>query len=130
MIITCEYCGIGITLMNDGWRGIQKQTMLPLKLAAKDQVTAKIHDLMDRGLLHRHLQESSTLEEMNLSFVPYWIVSVSARTALVASDVAVQVGEVATTAALFGVMGSAMGGRRGGGPALQGLSLRGRCWVR
>jgi hypothetical protein len=127
MVITCEYCGTGITLENDGWRGIQKQTMLPLKFAGKDQVVAKIHDLMDRGLLHRHLQESSTLEEMNLSFVPYWIVSVSARTSVVASDVAVQVGEVATTAALFGVMGGAMGGRRGGGglagPLLAGAML-------
>ena len=126
MIITCEYCGTGITLGNEGWKGIQKQTMLPLKLAEKDQVIAKIHGLMDRGLLHRHLQESSTLEEMNLSFVPYWIVSVSARTSLVASDVAVQIGEIATTAALAGVMGSAMGGRRGGGmagPLLAGAML-------
>ena len=126
MIITCEYCGSGITLGNDGWRGIQKQTMLQLKFAEKDQIVAKMHDLMDRGLLHRHLQEGSTLEEMNLSFVPYWIVSASARTSIVASDVAVQVGEVATTAALFGVMGSAMGGRRGGGiagPLLAGAML-------
>jgi hypothetical protein len=100
--------------------------MLPLKLAEKDQAVAKIHSLMDKGLLHRHLQESSTLEEMNISFVPYWIVSVSARTSLVASDVAVQVGEIATTAALAGVMGSAMGGRRGGGmagPLLAGAML-------
>ena len=126
MIITCEYCGSGITLGNDGWRGIQKQTMLQLKFAEKDQIVAKTHDLMDRGLLRRHLQEGSTLEEMNLSFVPYWIVSASARTFIVASDVAVQVGEVATTAALFGVMGSAMGGRRGGGiagPLLAGAML-------
>ena len=126
MIITCEYCGSGITLGNDGWRGIQKQTMLPLKFEEKDQIVAKMHDLMDRGLLRRHLQEGSTLEEMNLSFVPYWIVSASARTSIVASDVAVQVGEVATTAALLGVMGSAMGGRRGGGiagPLLAGAML-------
>jgi DNA-directed RNA polymerase subunit RPC12/RpoP len=126
MIITCEYCGSGITLGNDGWRGLQKQTMLPLKFAEKDQIVAKMHDLMDRGLLHRHLQEGSTLEEMNLSFVPYWIVSASARTSVVASDVAVQVGEVATTAALLGIMGSAMGGRRGGGiagPLLAGAML-------
>jgi hypothetical protein len=61
MIITCEYCGTGITLGNDGWRGIQKQTMLPLKFAENDQIVAKMHDLMDRGLLHRHLQEGSTL---------------------------------------------------------------------
>ncbi|MGD0495813.1 MAG: zinc ribbon domain-containing protein [Candidatus Bathyarchaeia archaeon] len=127
MIITCEYCGTGITLGNDGWKGVQKQTMLPLKFGERDQVVAKIHDLMDRGLLHRHLQESSTLEEMNLSFVPYWIVSVSARTSIVASDMVVQAGEIATTAALFGVMGSAMGGRRGGGgfagPLLAGAVL-------
>jgi hypothetical protein len=100
--------------------------MLPLKFEEKDQIVAKMHDLMDRGLLHRHLQEGSTLEEMNLSFVPYWIVSASARTSIVASDVAVQVGEVATTAALLGVMGSAMGGRRGGGiagPLLAGAML-------
>jgi ribosomal protein L40E len=125
MIITCEYCGAGVSLGSDGWRGIQKETMLPLKFADKSQVVTKIHDLMDRGLLHRHLQETSTLKEMNLSFVPYWIVSVSARTSVVASDVAVQVGEVATTAALFGVMGGAMGGRRGGvaGPLLAGAVL-------
>jgi hypothetical protein len=128
MVITCEYCGSGITLANDGWRGIQKQTMLPLKFAEKDQIVAEMHSLMDRGLLHRHLQENSKLEEMNLSFVPYWIVSVSARTNIVASDMAVQAGEIATTAALLGVMGGAMGGRRGGGfagPLLAGAMIGG-----
>jgi hypothetical protein len=126
MIISCEYCGAAVTLGNDGWRGIQKETMLPLKYAEKDKVVAEVHGLMDRGLLHRHLQESSTLEEMNLSFVPYWIVSVSARTSVVASDMAVQVGEIATTAALAGIMGSAFsGGRRGGfaGPLLAGTMM-------
>jgi hypothetical protein len=124
MIITCEYCGTGVTLENDGWKGIQKQTMLPLKLADKDKLVAEIHGLMDRGLLHRHLQESSTLEEMNLSFVPYWIVSVSARTSIVASDMAVEAGELATTVALFGIMGSAMRGRGGfGGPLLAGAMM-------
>jgi hypothetical protein len=127
MIITCEYCGMGVTLGNDGWRGVQRQTMLPLKLAEKDQVAAEIHGLMDKGLLHRHLQESSTLEEMNLSFVPYWIVSVSARTSIVASDMAVQAGEIATTAALAGMIGSGFGGRRGGGgfagPLLGGVMM-------
>jgi hypothetical protein len=100
--------------------------MLPLKYEEKDQIVAKMHDLMDRGLLHRHLQEGSTLEEMNLSFVPYWIVSASARTSIIASDVAVQAGEIATTTALIGVMGSAMGGRRRGGfagPLLAGAML-------
>jgi hypothetical protein len=128
MVITCEYCGSGITLANDGWRGIEKQTMLPLKFAEKDQIVTEMHGLMDKGLLHRHLQENSKLEDMNLSFVPYWIVSVSAGTNIVASDMAVQAGELATTAALFGVMGGAMGGRRGGfaGPVLAGGMMGGR----
>ena len=80
MIITCAYCGAGIALANDGWRGLQKQSMLPLTFAAKDQIVAEMHGLLDRGWLHRHLQEDSTLEEMNVSFVPYWIVAASART--------------------------------------------------
>ena len=124
MVITCPYCGSGVTLGNAGWKGIEKQTMLPLTVASQDQVEAKLHELMDRGLLHRHLQETSKLEEMNLSLVPYWIVSVSATTTVVASDVAVEAGQIATTAALFSLMGGAMGGGRGGmgfaGPLLAG----------
>jgi hypothetical protein len=101
--------------------------MLPLKLMEKDRVVAEIHDLMDKGLLHRHLQENSALEEMNLGFVPYWIVSVSARTSIVASDMVVEGAEIATTAALFGAMGASFGGRRGrggfAGPLLAGAML-------
>jgi hypothetical protein len=126
MVITCEYCGTGVTLGNEGWRSIQKQTMLPLNLGEKDKVDTEIHSLMDRGLLHRHLQENSTLEEMNLSFIPYWIVSASARTSIIASDMAFEAGQIATTAALFGIMGGAMGGgRRGGfaGPLLAGAMM-------
>jgi DNA-directed RNA polymerase subunit RPC12/RpoP len=127
MIVSCEYCGNAVILGKEGWSGIHEQTMLQLKLAEQDKVGAEIRSLMDRGLLHRHLYEGSTLEEMNLSFVPYWIVSVSARTSIVASDVAVQVGEIATTAALFGVMGSAMSGRGRGvgvaGPLLAGAMM-------
>jgi hypothetical protein len=127
MVITCEYCGSAITLGNEGWTSIQKQTMLPLKFAEKDQMMGEIRRLMDRGLLRRHLQEDSTLEEMSVSFVPYWIVSASAMTSIVASDVMVEGAQIATTAALFGVMGSAMSGRRGGvgiaGPLLAGTML-------
>jgi len=127
MIISCEYCGTAVMLGSEGWRGVHKQSMLPLKLEEQNKVSAEIRSLMDRGLLHRHLYEDSKLEELNLSYVPYWIVSVSARTSIVASDVAVQVGEIATTAALFGVMGSAMSGRRRGvgiaGPLLAGAML-------
>jgi Zn finger protein HypA/HybF involved in hydrogenase expression len=119
MVITCEYCGSGVTLGTQGWIGIQKQTMLTLKIASVDDVNSIIKPLMDKGLLHRHLQEDSTQEEMNLSYVPYWIVSVSARTTVIAANVAAQVGQTAATAALWGVilggMGGGFGGGRGGG---------------
>lgn len=118
MVITCEYCGSSVTLENAGWKNIARHTMLPITIVDKDEIIASLHKMMDRGLLHRHLQESSTLEEINLSMVPYWIIPVSARTNLVATDIAAEVGNIATTAALFGVMGGAMDGgfgqQRGG----------------
>ena len=129
MIISCSYCGTAISLSSNGWKGIQKQTMLPINFLDQGKIEAKIHDLMDQGLLHRHLQENSTLEEMNLSLVPYWIVSASARTNITASDVAMETGQVATTAALFALMGAGMGMRRGGfgigmaGPLMAGTML-------
>jgi hypothetical protein len=112
MVITCEYCGSGVTLGTEGWTGIQKSTMLPIKFADKDPMMAKIHELMDHGFLHRHLQEDSTLQEMTLSMVPYWIVPVSARTSIVATDMLQQTAQTATTAALLGVV---LGGFGGGG---------------
>ncbi len=124
MIITCEYCGSSVTLGSSGWANIQKQTMLPLRIQSTDDISARVRSMMDTGLLHRHLQESSTLEEMNLSVVPYWLVATSARTALIATDMVAEGATVATTAALFGVM-AGMGGRRGGfgGPLLTGAVL-------
>ena len=92
--------------------------MLTLKVATVDQVNSIIIPMMDRGLLHRHLHEDSTQEEMSLTYVPYWIVSVSARTSIIAVDETAQIAQVATTAALMGVvfggMGGFGGGRRGG----------------
>ncbi len=115
MVITCDYCGSAVTLGNQGWTNIQKQTMLSLKVATVDQVNSIITPLMDRGLLHRHLHEDSTQEEMSLTYVPYWIVSVSARTSVTATDETAQIAQAATTAALMGVIFGGMGGGFGGG---------------
>ena len=125
MIITCEYCGSSVTLGSSGWANIQKQTMLPLRIQSTDDISARVRSMMDTGLLHRHLQESSNLEEMNLSVVPYWLVAASARTSLIATDMLAEGATVATTAALFGVMAGMGGGRRGGfgGPLLTGAVL-------
>lgn len=125
MIITCEYCGSSVSLGSEGWKSINKHTMLPLKVAEQDQALKVMRDLMDKGLLHRHLQESSTLEEANLALVPYWLVPVSARTSLVAVDMAAEAGQIATTAALAGIMGGAVSGRRGGGGGLMAGVLLG-----
>lgn len=117
MVVTCEYCGSSVSLENKGWKNIAKHTMLPITITDQDQITTTLHHMMDKGLLHRHLQESSKLEELNLSMIPYWIIPVTAKTNLVATDIAAQVGSIAATAAMAGLMGGAMGGgsRRGGG---------------
>jgi len=94
MIITCEYCGASITLGSLGWSNIKKQTMLALKVRTADDATQLVRSMMDRGLLHRHLQESSTLEEMNLSIVPYWLVGVSAKASIIATDMVMEGAQV------------------------------------
>ena len=116
MVVTCEYCGSSISLENKGWQNIAKHFMLPITISDKDRITARLHQMMDKGLLHRHLQESSTLEELDFLMVPYWIIPVTAKTNLIATDIAVEIGSIAATAAMAGMMGGALGGgsRRGG----------------
>jgi len=94
--------------------------MLLLKVASVDEVNSIITPMMDKGLLHRHLHEDSTQEEMSLTYVPYWIVSVSARTSITATDETAQIAQTATTAALMGVIFGGMGGGFGGGGGRRG----------
>lgn len=115
MVITCEYCGSSISLADAGWTSISKHSMLPITLSTKDQAQSDLKSKMDCGLLHRHLQEQSTLEELNLSYVPYWIVPVSSRTNYTAVDAAAEIGTIAATAAIMGLAGGAMGGNNRGG---------------
>jgi hypothetical protein len=98
--------------------------MLALKVATVDQVNSIIKPMMDKGLLHRHLHEDSKQEEMSLTYVPYWIVSVSARTSVVATDETAQIAQTATTAALMGVIFGGMGGGFGGGGRRGGFGGR------
>ncbi|HML02001.1 MAG TPA: zinc ribbon domain-containing protein [Candidatus Bathyarchaeia archaeon] len=118
MVITCEYCGYAVTLGAQGWTNVQKQTMLPSKVATVEQVNSIIIPMMDKGLLHRHLHEDSKQEEMSLAYVPYWIVSVSARTTVTAANETAQIAQTATTAALMGVIFGGMAGGFGGGRRL------------
>ncbi len=117
MVITCEYCGSAVALQNSGWTNIQKQSLLPVKIATIEDLNKIVNPMMDHGLLHRHLQEDSTQEEMSLSYVPYWIVNVSARTTVVAADETQMLAQTAANAALWGIVfgGGGFGGGGGGG---------------
>ena len=115
MVITCQYCGSGVTLGSQGWTNLQKQTMLTLKVATVDQVNAIIKPLINKGILNRHRLEDSKQEEMSLTYMPYWIVSVSARTAITVPNQTAQLAQTATTAALMGVILGGLGGGGGGG---------------
>ncbi|MDG6910689.1 MAG: zinc ribbon domain-containing protein, partial [Nitrososphaerota archaeon] len=127
MVITCEYCSTSVVLGEEGWRSVQKHTMLPVGFPDRESILARMHDMMIVGLLRRHLQDTSTLEELKLTIVPYWVIPVSARTSIVASDVGAQVGTVAATAALAGILGAAMSGGKGrggmAGPLAAGVLL-------
>ena len=127
MVITCEYCSSSVVLGAEGWKSVQKHTMLPVGFPDKDAILERMHDMMIVGLLRKHLQDSSTLEELKLTVVPYWVIPVSARTSVVASDMVAQAGTVAATAAIAGILGAAMSGGKGrggfAGPVAAGVLL-------
>lgn len=114
MVISCTYCGSSISLGSEGWKSIRKHSMLPVKIVDQEAVERTMHDEMNRGLLRVRVYERSRLEEIGLEYVPYWIITVSAKTNIIASDTTAEVGKVAATAALFGAMAGGSG-RRGGG---------------
>ena len=126
MMISCLYCGSSITLGSEGWRNIKKHTMLPLKVRDTSAVESAIHAVMNEGVFRWHVWERSVLEEMTLSYVPYWIVSVSARTSVVAVDTTTQIANVAATAAILGTAAAAsQRGNRGGRRAVDAAILGG-----
>ena len=113
MVVTCKYCGSSVTLGAEGWKSISRHTMLTIKVSDRRKVELTIHNEINRGLFRVRIHERSILEEMNLTYVPFWIISVSARTKVIASDTTAEIGSAAATAALFGAMAS--GGKRRGG---------------
>ncbi len=115
MVITCDYCGSSVSLGGDGWRSINKHTLLTPKVTDPQAALKAIHDFLDQGFMHRHDFEESQILEQRLSFVPFWVVPVSATTTYVYTDMAVSVGGTVATIAGAELLGSALGGRRGGG---------------
>jgi zinc ribbon protein len=115
MVISCDYCGGSVTLGGQGWKEISKHTLLPLKVPDQAAALKAVHDFLDTGFMHRHAFEESKIVETKLSYVPFWVVPASASTTYQYQAVVTSVGATVGTMAAAGLIGSALGGRRGGG---------------
>ncbi|MEM0245983.1 MAG: zinc ribbon domain-containing protein [Thermoplasmata archaeon] len=73
-MVVCPYCGTSITLGTLGWTQVHKHYILDIKVPLKDQAINIVKSYIDRSILHRHLFEKSELKNMQLSYVPYWII--------------------------------------------------------
>ncbi len=108
MTVTCEYCGTTIVLGNEGWTQLMNHTMLLPKSIDQNDAINIAKEWMDRSLIHRHMFENSKLEEISLSYVPFWIVPGSAVTNYVveetAESAAATVGEIVGSIALSEAM--------------------------
>jgi hypothetical protein len=114
MVITCDYCGGSVTLGGGGWKEINKHTMLPLKVTDRDGALKTVHDFMDQGFFNRKNFEESKVAEEHLSYIPFWVMPASASTTYQYQAVATSIGATAGTIAAGALLGSALGGRRGG----------------
>ena len=114
MVITCEYCGGSVTLGGAGWKEIQKHTMLPLKVKDQAGALAAVRQWIDNGFFHRHDFEESKVDEAKLSYVPFWVMPVSASTTYQYQAAAASIGGTVGTLAAAELLGGALGGRRGG----------------
>ncbi|MCI4345509.1 MAG: zinc ribbon domain-containing protein [Thermoplasmata archaeon] len=123
MVVSCDYCGASISLAGGNWKEISKHSMLPPKVTEAGQALEVIRGFLDQGLFHKHAFEEAKVEEQRLTFVPFWVVPVSASTTFQYQDIAVGVGGTVASVAMGAVLGSALsgglgGGRRGGGVAV------------
>ena len=115
MVITCEYCGGCVTLGGNGWKEISKHTMLPARVGSAADALQVVRASLDVGFFHKTVFEESKVVEQRLTFVPFWVMPVSASTSYVYQDVATSVGATVGTMVAAEVIGSALGGNRRGG---------------
>lgn len=114
MIVTCDFCGASVSLSGSGWKDISKHSMLTPKITAPEQALGVVRAYLDQGLFHHHAFEESKVQEQRLTFVPFWVVPVSASTTFQYQDVAVGVGSTVASIAAAEVLGSALSRGRGG----------------
>ncbi len=114
MVVSCDYCGSSVTLGGQGWKGIQKHSMLPMTVTDRAAVLKVVQGFLDQGFLHRHFLEESKLVEEKVQFVPFWVIPATATTTYQYQAVATSVGATAGTIAAGALLGSALSGRKGG----------------
>ncbi len=124
-VVTCEYCGTSVSLNVQGWQNVQKHSMLPLTVEDTSALKQIIKKHLDHGLLSRHIFEESKEEELTLSYVPYWIVPVSATTNFRYLSVASEIGTLAMDAAIMGAMDEGMNRGGMGGGLVDGMMIGG-----
>ncbi|HTW55161.1 MAG TPA: zinc ribbon domain-containing protein [Thermoplasmata archaeon] len=115
MVITCDYCGGSVTLGGDGWKEINKHTMLLLKVPDRNAAIAAVRAYVDQGFFHRKDFEESTVGQERLTYVPFWVMPASATTTYQYQAVATTIGATAGTIAAGALLGEALGGGRRGG---------------
>ncbi len=115
MVVTCDYCGGSVTLGGNGWKEIQKHTMLTLKVVDPPGALAAVKSMMDSGLFHHHVFEESKVSVAKLSFVPFWVLPASATTNYQYQAVGTSIGATVGTMAAAEMLGGLLGGGRGGG---------------
>jgi hypothetical protein len=115
MVVTCEYCGASISLAGGSWKDISKHSMLVPKVTEQPAALQVIRGFLDQGMFHRHDFEESQVVESRLSFVPFWVVSVSASTTYQYQDMAASIGGTVATMAAAELLGNALERGRSGG---------------
>jgi hypothetical protein len=88
--------------------------MLPLKVMDRNGALKTVQDFIDQGFFNRKAFEDSKITDERLSYVPFWVMPASASTTYQYQAVATSVGVTAGTIAAGALLGSALGGRRGG----------------
>jgi hypothetical protein len=114
MVISCEYCGATVSLGGTGWKPLARHSILLPKVVDSAAALDIVHAHVDSGFLHRKAFEESKIVEQRLSFVPFWVMPVTATTNYQYTDVAVSVAGTAGSIAAAELLGGALGGRRGG----------------
>jgi len=114
-VVSCDYCGGSVTLGGQGWKQIQKHSMLALSVTDRDAVMKVVQGYLNQGFLHRHFLEESKLVEEKLSFVPFWVIPTTASTTYQYQAVAETAGVTVGTMAAGALLGRALSGGGSGG---------------